>query len=480
MSVALEHETTTISGDRFGSDRHDAPTTPRLTGRAPTRKVEDTRMSPRSHLALMLCLALAACDSPPPPVDAAADDAGMDAGSPDVGNDAWAGFPDGGPGVDPHWGERQDCFFAAGAMPADTLGDLAAARAAITHVIVIVQENRSVDHMYGMTGHGIEGIPAGFTVPDRMGNPVAPFHETTACTPDIGHQWLEIHTEWDNGMMDGFVRADGMGSMGYFTDADHPFYTWMLTTFATSDRYFSSVLSGTYPNRAYLYMGTSDGVHCTGCGYPDPSLPTIFTQLDDASIGWAEYNASTTEVLSGTFGWHLDHPGVHVYSELLPALDAGTLPPVSFVDLEPDDEHPPGSIHAGEIGVREVITHAFASPLWPHLAILFTYDENGGFFDHVPPPTACLASPSERDFNRLGLRVPVAIVSPYARAGFVSHDTHSHTSMLRFLQAIYDLPALTGRDANSDAMLDMFDFDAAAFMTPPAAVPDAAAAGCGL
>jgi phospholipase C len=278
--------------------------------------------------------------------------------------------------------------------------------------------------------------------------------------------------------MDGFVRADGMGSMGYFTDADHPFYTWMLTTFATSDRYFCSVLSGTYPNRSYLYMGTSDGVHCTGCGFPSTSLPTVFTELDTAHVAWAEYNASTVEVLSGTFNWSLTHPGVHVYSEFLPALDAGTLPPVSFVDLEPDDEHPPGSIHSGERDMHDLITHALTSPLWNHLAIFFTYDEGGGFFDHVPPPSACLAAPSESDFDRLGIRVPIAVVSPYARAGFVSHETHSHTSILRFLEAIYGLPAMTGRDANSDAMLDMFDFAGAPFATPPATVPAAAPAGC--
>ncbi len=439
------------------------------------------RSTHRSTLASISALALSfGCSPTPPPVDAAvADDAASapDAAARDVGTDAWTGFPDGGPGVDPHWGERQDCAFVAGSMPTDTLGDVAAARAAITHLIIVMQENRSLDHMLGMTGHGIEGIPAGFTVPDRAGNPVAPFHETNACPGDIGHQWLEIHTEWNMGAMDGFVRADGMGSMGYFTDADHPFYTWMMTTFATSDRYFCSVLSGTYPNRDYLYLGTSAGVQCTGCGFPTGHR-TLFDQLDDAHVAWAEYNASTVEVLSGTLGWRLDHVGVHLYSEFLPALDAGTIPPVSFVDLEPNDEHPPGSIHDGERAVRDVITHAFGSPLWPHLAIFFTYDENGGFFDHVPPPTACLASPSEHNFDRLGLRVPVAVVSPYARAGFVSHDTHSHTSILRFVQAIHDLPALTGRDANADAMLDMFDFAAAAFMTAPATVPAAAPSGC--
>jgi phospholipase C len=459
-------------------------------------------MHARSRI-LVLALAALGCTSNPAPTDAGgtsdtgADGSAIDTGAADVGTDAGGGdvgtdsgpppvdanvdafaYADGGPGVDPHWGERLGCAFSAGAMPADTLGDLTAARSSIQNVIVIMQENRSVDHMFGMTGHGIEGIPAGWTVPDRMGAPVAPFHETTACPADIPHQWNQIHGEWNMGAMDGFVRQDGVGAMGYFTDDDHPFYTWMITTFATSDRYFCSVLSGTYPNRDYLYGGTSQGIMSTLAMYP--TGPLVFDQLDAAHVPWAEYNASTVETFSGSLGWPVTHAGVHLYSEFLPALDGGTLPPVSFVDLDPNDEHPPNSIHDGEIAVREIMMHAMASPQWAHMAIFFTYDENGGFLDHVPPPTACLADPTQTAFDHLGMRVPVAVVSPYARAGFVSHDVHSHTSILRFIQAIFDLPALTGRDANSDAMLDMFDFASAPFATPPAAasVPAAAPPGC--
>lgn len=434
-----------------------------------------------------LALSLAGCPSPSPPADAAladaafadaGDDAGSDAGrdaSRDAGLDA-RGIPDGGDAVDPHWGEREACVFSAGAQPEDTLGDLGPLRAAITHVIILVQENRSFDHMYGTLGHGTEGIPSGYTNP-RDGAPVAPYHLTTPCVADIGHQWVEMHLGWNHGAMDGWAGINGVGALGYYEDADHPFYTWMLTTFATSDRYFSSVLSGTYPNRDYLYAGTSDGVYATGGGYPD--VPTVFDQLDAAGIAWGEYNASPTEVLSGTLGWALDHVGVHPYAELFPALADGSLPPVAFVDVEPHDEHPPGSIHDGERDVRDVVTAAMQSPLWPHLAFFYTYDEGGGFFDHVPPPSACLAAPSEHDFDVLGVRVPVAVVSPYARAGYVSHLTHHHSSILRFVQAVFDLPALTGRDANADAMLDLFDFGAPAFATPPATVPDAAPAGCG-
>ncbi len=431
-------------------------------------------MNPRLRLSfvIFMLISLAGCgddygaaDAARPP-DATAD-ATLDAQRP---------IPDGGPEVDEHWGEREGCRFGPGAQPEDTLGDLTALRASITHVIVVMQENHSFDNMFGTIGHGMDGIPADYTNLDVDRMPVSPFHLTTPCPDDIGHQWIEMHLGWNEGAMDGWARINGAGALGYYTDEDHPFYSWMLTTFATSDRYFASVLSGTYPNRDYLYCGTSDGVYATGGGYPD--VPTVFDQLDAAHVAWAEYNASTVEVLSGTLGWPLDHPGVRTYDQFLPDLAAGTLPPMSFVDLEPHDEHPPGSIHDGEADVHDLIAQAFRSPLWPHLAIVFTYDEGGGFFDHVPPPTACLADPSQSDFDRLGVRVPVALISPYARAGHVSHQTHSHTSVLRLIQAVFDLPALTGRDANSDALLDMFDFDSASFATPPESVPDAAPRGC--
>jgi phospholipase C len=173
---------------------------------------------------------------------------------------------------------------------------------------------------------------------------------------------------------------------------------------------------------------------------------------------------------------------VHAYDELAPILAASTadtdLPAVVFVDLEPADEHPDnGDIRAGEVGVHDLMMQIFASPAWAHTAVFVTYDEGGGYFDHVPPPSACVAAPTEAMFDRLGIRVPVAVVSPYSRAGYNSTLTHAHTSILRFIETVNDLPALTARDANADAMLDMFDFSSPHFATvtgvvdamPPAA-----------
>jgi phospholipase C len=166
------------------------------------------------------------------------------------------------------------------------------------------------------------------------------------------------------------------------------------------------------------------------------------------------------------------------------ALDAGTLPEVAYVDptwdfvdgVDATDEHPPANPQRGQAWVREVVTRVMASDIWPETAIIITYDEHGGFYDHVPPPEACPPGDFEPDlgagdepggFDRLGFRVPLLVISPYSRPGYVSDQVTDLSSVLRLLQARYLLPALTGRDANAWPMLDMFDFDDPAFMTPP-------------
>jgi phospholipase C len=281
--------------------------------------------------------------------------------------------------------------------------------------------------------------------------------------------------------MDGFLAADGPGALAYFTDDDHPYYSWLLTTFATSDRYFCSALAGTWTNRAYLYCGTSDGIRFTGLGGP-PSTPSVFDQLDHAGVSWHDYvdMSASNEPLEGVLQWTYSHANVQDLPQFFDALDHGTLPSVSFVDSIENvtDEHPPANIHAGEAFVRNIVDHAFHSPQWGHLVIFYTYDEGGGFFDHVAPPSACIAAANESDVDHLGFRVPIGVISPWTRPGYVSHDVHSHTSILRFIQAIFDLPALTVRDANSDAMMDFFDFRCPSFATPPANAPAAAQGGC--
>jgi phospholipase C len=401
------------------------------------------------------------------------------------------------PAADPLASERAQCMFQTGARVADTLGLDPAARAAIPikHIVVLMKENRSFDHMLGhLHDQGqpaAEALPPGFTNPDPAdGGTVAPFHEPTTCvTHDPDHQWAAMHAQVNGGKMDGFVGSaaattgtDGHFVMGYYEKADLPFYYWLASTYALEDRHFASVRSGTFPNRNFLLLGTADGVMATGAGYPDPFTPTIFDSLDMAKVTWGVY--SDGSLLSGTLGWDASHMGAHPYADFLKALDDGSLPQVTFVDGidNVEDEHPTANVQFGEDWTRNIYEHATASTLWPGLAIVWTYDEAGGFFDHVPPPnSACVARnvPKDQPFTELGVRIPLAVISPWARAGYVSHVVEEHTAITRFIETVFDLPALTARDANSPALLDLFDFACGPALLHPPDAPKAGIKGCG-
>lgn len=398
--------------------------------------------------------------------------------------------------ADPLAAKRQACTFATGATVKDTLGLSDAARAAIPikNVIVLMKENRSFDHMLGSLhdqGQALtEGIPATFTNLDTGGVTVAEFRETSTCVQhDPDHQWDAMHAQVNGGKMDGFVTSaanstgtDGHFVFGHYEQGDLPFYYWLASTFALNDRHFASVRSGTFPNRNFLLLGTADGVTATGAGYPDPSTPTIFDALDKAGVTWGVY--SDGSLLSGTLGWDLSHKGTGSFATFLQKLDDGSLPQVTFVDGidNVEDEHPTADLQVGEAWTRNIYTHAIASKLWPGLAILFTYDEAGGFADHVPPPNqACVARPIAKDqpFTELGVRIPMVVVSPYARAGTVSHVVQEHTAMTRFIETVFGLPALTARDANSDALLDLFDFACPPAFAKGPTPPASGTKGCG-
>jgi phospholipase C len=426
--------------------------------------------------------------------DAAAADGALGDAADGVGAEVGACVP-APPAPDPLAAKRAACTFGVGALPTETLPLTEAARAALPlkHVIIVMKENRSFDHLLGSLHDegqpATEAIPATFSNPDGSGQAVAPFHLDTSCVnQDPGHQWDEMHRQVNGGAMDGFVASaadttgtDGHFVMGNYTDADLPFYYWLANTYALNDRHFPSVRSGTWPNRSFLLLGTADGVRCSFCGrQPDPKTPTIFGSLDRAGVTWAAYTDS--DPFDGTLGWTASHPGVHTFADFQKALRDGTLPAVSFVDALGwvEDEHPTADVQVGENWTRIVYEAVVASPLWPSTAMIWTYDESGGFADHVPPPnSACIARPGNPDdaaFFELGARVPLAVISPYARPHYVSHVVQDHTSITRFIETVFGLPALTSRDANSSALLDMFDFSCAPPLMKP---PEAPVAGTG-
>ena len=215
------------------------------------------------------------------------------------------------------------------------------------------------------------------------------------------------------------------------------------------------------------------------------SARTIFEQLDDAGVSWKTYYSQIA--FSQLYAYVRDTGADNLapLADFFTAVAAGTLPQVTYIDPaffgeDQNDEHPPSNAQKGQKLVADVVQAVFDSPLWSHTALIITYDEHGGYWDHVPPPAACepdailpILNPSDTValFDRYGVRVPLVVVSPFSRKKYVSHTTTDQTSALRFIQTRFDLPALTRRDANASALLEMFDFDNPPFLTPPSLPP---------
>src|SRR5207302_6084337 len=173
--------------------------------------------------------------------------------------------------------------------------------------------------------------------------------------------------------------------------------------------------------------------------------------------------------------------------EILFDAASGILPHVAFIDpilYAPNnvenDEHPPSNVQVGEQFAAQVIDALFKSPNWSSSALFLTYDEHGGFFDHVAPPSAVAPdtippnlAPGDAPglFDRYGFRVPNTVISPYSKPHSVSHVVNDHTSILKFIETRFGLPPLTARDAAANGMLEYFDFSKASFATPPSLPP---------
>lgn len=398
--------------------------------------------------------------------------------------------------------QRLACTFRTGAWPAETLGREVPLgdQMPIDHIIVVMQENRSFDHYFrGLPAAGQTDVDVAaddWSNPGADGMPVRFHRDTERCIEDVAHGWNPTHRQYNDGRMDGFVLTNnphGERALTYFDQTDLPFYYALATTFSIGDRYFSSLLGPTGPNRIYLMAGTSFGLaHNTLVSQDTRNTPVshLFSRLDDAGIRWKDYAGGPR--MLGFFSYY----GIHraatrenygTIDDLHRDLAAGTLPPVTIVEPnyvgdggERVDEHPPGIPMNGERYVERIVRSLMASPLWARSALFITYDEHGGFADHVVPPAACEPDeltpringmPAAGRFDRLGVRVPFMLVSPYARRHFVSHRTFDHTSILRFIEARFGLPALTRRDANANIPTDMFDFASPPFMTPPTLPP---------
>jgi phospholipase C len=372
----------------------------------------------------------------------------------------------------------------------------------IDHVIVLMQENRSFDHYFGQLRRydptlDVEPAPPDASNPnpsDPGAPPIQRFHQTQLCeTTDLDHSWNGTHEQWNDGAMDGFTKTNvapgdptGSRTMGYYDENDLPFYYALYSTFAIGDRYFSSLMGPTQPNRFYLYAGTSFGRTVNGLppSGSEFSQPSLFNLLDQAGVSWKVYSSQIAYV--NFFAYVRGHSAGRLTTIAQYYADAaqGTLPQVAFIDPAfggardvESDEHPPANVQAGQKFVADVINALLQSPNWPSSSLFLTYDEHGGYYDHVPPPEAVPPDDLEPTgasgaFDRYGIRVPFAAVSPFAKQHFVSHAVYDHTSILRFIERRFGLPPLGARDAAADPMLDLFDFQSPPFLTPPA-LPEA-------
>ncbi|HEY6540975.1 MAG TPA: alkaline phosphatase family protein, partial [Ktedonobacteraceae bacterium] len=317
----------------------------------------------------------------------------------------------------------------------------------IKHVLIACQENRTFDVYYGhYPKAGVFGMPANFSQPNGKGGVIKPFHFTSGITSDTNHDWQHIHSEWNNGAMNGFYTTDGLNTLGYYDGSDIPYYYALADNFTLCGNYFCYQLGPTLPNRIALWAGTSGGI-TTYNAIPRGSLdfPTIVDLLDAHSISWKCYNLGTGlgsipeveffNALPFFKKWQFDRRLYYSELDYHHDLDNNTLPQVSFIISDGAfSEHPPADIHLGQQKMSSVIDALISSESWSSSAFFLTYDEGGGGFDHVAPPQV--------DAYGMGLRVPMLIISPYAKRGYVSGQLYEHASILKFIERRFNLPTL--------------------------------------
>lgn len=285
--------------------------------------------------------------------------------------------------------------------------------------------------------------------------------------PDPGHGWDAGRDQLVNVPLAG---GNDAYALAYYPPADIPTYARVARQFTVFDRYFCSVLGGTYPNRHYQHGGQAGGVKTNTFppeqGYPAGyDWPTSWDRLDAAGLTSAYYFVDLP-FLAMYGARHLAK--MRPISQFYADAAAGMLPHVWFVDPgflgdHRTDDHPGGAdINAGQAFVNNVAHAVTTSPGWGRSAMFVNYDEWGGFFDHVRPPRVADDRASDNlaeDWGQLGFRVPVMALSPWSRKGYVHHDgPYDHTSILRFISWRFDLEPLTMRSATANNIGEAFDW----------------------
>ena len=356
----------------------------------------------------------------------------------------------------------------------------------IEHVIVLMMENHSFDNYLGVLGRGDglkvdrHGRPLATNL-DATGHPIRAFRMPSTCqlSHEPDNSWTPTHVSMNGRRNDGFVRGSGPVAMGYYTPQDLPFYAGLARTFVLADRWFASIPAKTYPNRYCLLSGTANGLITNTLPPQEPANGSIMEALDAHNISWLDYYTSTPSTLLFPNVANSNKTKLVPIGQFFTNAAAGTLPFFSLV--EPDygtqSEENPQDIRVGEEFSSRVINAAMHGPGWSKTLLVWCYDESGGYYDHVPAPAAPIPdsvppnlAPTDvpGGYDRYGFRVPAVVVSPRARQGHVSSVVYDHTSILRFIETKWNLPALTNRDGHAANLLDCLDLRGRpAFLTPP-------------
>jgi phospholipase C len=334
----------------------------------------------------------------------------------------------------------------------------------IEHVVVVMMENRSFDHLLGWMPNA-NGRQAGLSYPDNNGN-LQPTHRLNyyvGCShPDPDHSYAGGRSEYDNGKMDGWLRtgSNDSFSIGYYEEADLPLFATLARNFTTLSNYFPSILSSTFPNRVFQHAGQTDRLSNT---LDISSLPTIWDRLQASGVSCRYYYSNVPFLAL----WGLKYIEISsLYDQFAADVASGTLPAVSFIDpwftiLDDglgNDDHPHADLRKGEIFLRSIVTTLAASELWSKTVLIINRDEWGGFFDHVVPPRVIAPNNVDTDLvdgqALLGCRVPTLIVSPFARGNpakpTINSLLYDHTSVLKLIEWRWNLVPLTARDASDE------------------------------
>ena len=411
---------------------------------------------------------------------------------------------------------------------------------AVKHVVMLLQENRSFDNYFGhfnayRTTVGLTANVDDLTNPSTppapnptfdgstcAGSPAGtctPFKMVSACIPDLSPSWNESHTQRNlnapasgSATNDGFAYEAGAYStnngysdragaraMGYYDQTQLNYYYFLATQFAVSDKWFSPMLGKSEPNHLYNFAATSQG----WIDIPNTQLDaqTIFNLLQNAGVSWKIYY---TDLAPGggpdTYATYFSKlnslkSNIVPLSQYFADLQSGNLPAVALIDAGRDsgtDEHPNNNVQTGAQQAQKVIDALISSSSWSSSVFFLTWDEAGGMYDHVPPAAAVnpdgiapnpapfpyIKSTFNDNFTYTGFRVPLIVISPFAKKGYVSHTTADYTAMLKFIETRFSLPSLTQRDAAQFDMTEFFNFGAPPNATPPTPPAQSVNAAC--